>query len=322
MRLVAGIVAASVCCFAVSVASFAHSCEADGLAAFHDDFKKPDAQWQMDGTSAYFAGGEMVLKPAVARSRWLAINSFQFQSAVYCLTLKNPADPNPPGDTFAGLLFGKIDNSNFRLAIVNPFGRWKLAQLYEGKWYISHDEKSTKFNQGPGAVNELMIIVQPHPYPADKLDMKFAINGDYVGQPDVWPGSVTGSFGTYAEGGSDKTAEWRFADLTAASYTVKPEGTYDIIGVDARGANYTGVAYVWEYFYRPVGRSSYTVILDIGGTKVSGLGILRGETFSVSYQADGKMQSGLYDGAGTGWRGKRIEAGATAPATETWVRRQ
>ncbi len=69
------------------LAPAALGCGADPLAALHgpgfeDNFKKPAPLWSVDGKSAYFADGQLVLKPDAGRRR--GRRSTAFVSAAPC----------------------------------------------------------------------------------------------------------------------------------------------------------------------------------------------------------------------------------------------
>ena len=79
----------------------------------------------------------------------------RFRSATFCLEVQTPRIFNPTDRDGGGLIFWRVDNRNYFLALVYPDGSYLLTKLAGGSWNnLSRKEKFAKLNAGPGAVNE------------------------------------------------------------------------------------------------------------------------------------------------------------------------
>ena len=305
------------------VASVAQACASDPLASFRDDFKEPNPLWGANGSTVAYADGQLALKPSAGSTLWTTIRSYRFNNAVICLDIKAPAARGSSG-TGAGLVFGKADNQNFYVVALYGSGRYALIQLSNNSWRILDGSSNLKtFNVGLGAVNEIKVWQRPTLRNSSILDTHIVINGDdiaYQAELPIIPGG--GAIGVFAESAADSPAEQRFLDISASVVSLDPEGTYALTGADGSGQSYSGTVYVWKYIYKGDGVESYSVNWDIGGKKLNGIGIQRGNELSVSYTDGSTMGAAVLDSVGTGWSGKRVNAGSAArAATETWVRK-
>lgn len=304
--------------------SAAKACSADPFATFSDDFKTPNPQWPVEDSLIYFADGQLAIKPAPGRSMWASIQSYRYNSAVICLDVKGPPAKVASSSVGAGLIFNKFDNANFIVAVLYEFGTYLLAQLVNNAWRtIDTSNKLKKFNVGAGATNEIKVSLRPSPKNSSTMDGWVIINDEIVSAPlTISRIAGGGSIGAYAELPPDSAREWRFSRISATPQIMKPESRYTLAGTDGAGQSYTGTVYAWEYIYNDNDTESYKVIWEVGEKKTIGIGILRGNEFSVSYTDGATMGAAVLTPSDTGWTGKRFDTGSGAHlATETWVRK-
>jgi hypothetical protein len=314
--------------FDAALAPAALGCSADPFGALHGpayvaDFKKPDPLWPVDGKVAYFVDGQLAVKPDANQAAWSTIDSFRFNGAAICATVKTPTDSELPSGSAGGLVFGKADSANYYVAMLFANGTWQLSQRIDNSWKtIDRGNTSPqKFNRGPGGVNEIKVRLRPRTYATTTLlDMAFSINDDIVRQPDVAPVLGGGGFGVTVWSGADKASEWRFLDVTAAALS-NPAGKYKVTGTYPGGASYSGTVSVSLDNYAR-GGERYDVGWEINGQqKVWGRGVANGEVFSVTFPNGGGTGIAAYTASATGWKGRRTNPAEEARiATETWVR--
>src|SRR5713101_6156007 len=117
----------------VAATSTAFACKLDPSAAFLEDFKKPDPQWQVDGKITYFADGQLAMKPDPGWSNWITMPGFAFKNATYCMDVKAPSDANDPeASAKGGLVFWLIDNSSFFVVEIYPDGNYGVRRAVKG----------------------------------------------------------------------------------------------------------------------------------------------------------------------------------------------
>src|SRR5260370_40948041 len=90
----------------VAATSTAFACKLDPSAAFLEDFKKPDPQWQVDDKITYFVDGQYAIKSAPGTGNSVWMKTFTFKNATYCTDVKTPPDAVDPDTTSnAGFIF-------------------------------------------------------------------------------------------------------------------------------------------------------------------------------------------------------------------------
>ncbi len=295
------------------VAPAASACQADPTAAFQDDFKRPDPRWPLDGTAVFAANGQLIVKPDPGAFLSPTVDGPRFRGATFCLDVQTPADLNPADPDGGGLIFWRVDNRNYFLALVYPDGSYLLTRLAGGSWNnLSRKEKFAKLNAGPGAVNEIRIA-------ALNGRLTLYLNGTNAFEAPAQPPVEGGQVGVFASSPKDRANEWRFRNLTVTG-VADPAGRYAVSGT-APGSNpYRGTITVEK-----AGRA-YRVTRSVDGRTVEGLGLLQGDTFSVSYGVTEPERSaiGVYVVAEQGWTGAvtMVASGAADDkvASETWLR--
>ena len=84
-------------------------CKLDVPLALADDFKTVDLAWVLPADVAYYADGQLALKPMEGKTARVLYPSFRFKSATVCATLKSPPAPPDGSATNGGVIFWATD---------------------------------------------------------------------------------------------------------------------------------------------------------------------------------------------------------------------
>lgn len=193
-------------------AALATSAKCDGAAnlAFFDDFKSPDKidpGWGTLGSLFALKDGTLNVTPERNRSQSLIYFPLVFTSATACLEAKSPSPiDNPSNPGTVGIIFWATDYRNHYIAGLSPDGTFGVWRRIDGEMgTVVSVAKGTMINQGPDAINQLKIVIQPN-------SATFYINGavavSFRGQPS--PGTA---FGIYAESGGSHEDTWRITNM-------------------------------------------------------------------------------------------------------------
>jgi hypothetical protein len=178
-------------------------CKLDVPLALADDFKAVDLAWVLPADVAYYADGQLALKPMEGKTARVLYPSFRFKNATVCATVKSPPAPPEGTATNGGVIFWATDTSNFYVASVHPNGMYSVYRQASGSWAdvilpAPHDA----IKKGTDALNEVKVTTN------DRVATLF-VNGvkitDFRGQPPKEDSAA----GVYAASNNNERNEWR-----------------------------------------------------------------------------------------------------------------
>jgi len=234
----------------------------------------------------------------------LSVEGPRFRSATYCVEVQTPADLDPSSPNAGGLLFWRVDNRSYFIAIIYPDGTYLVTRLVGGSWNnLSPPAKFDKLKVGAGAVNEIKLT-------ALNGHLTLHLNGARALEARAQPPIEGGQMGVYAGSAKTQASEWRFRNVTVTG-VANPAGRYTVSG-NASGINpYQGSVTVEK------AGGLYRVTRSINGRTVEGLGVLEGDMLSVSYREPGMSVIAVYVVSEQGWTGT-VTSDKTV--SETWLR--
>jgi hypothetical protein len=182
-------------------------CKLDVPLALADDFKTVDLAWVLPADVAYYADGQLALKPMEGKTARVLYPSFRFKSATVCATFKSPPAPPDGSATNGGVIFWATDVSNFYVASVHPNGTYSVYRMASGSWaQVIGQTPFEGIKQGVGVLNE--VEVATHDGRATLM-----INGlkvtEFRGQPPKEDTAV----GVYSAANNNERNEWRVINV-------------------------------------------------------------------------------------------------------------
>jgi hypothetical protein len=184
------------------------TCKGDKASAFADDFKNQDAGWGEMKATAYYDGGNMVLKPMPDQRRTLLYRAMRYANATVCANMKWPTEPVQPNETTrGGLVFWGTNHSNFYQASLYRDGTYAIQRLVQDTWYsIKKRTKADSIKTVPDAVNQLKVQMVNNKATLYINDVQIV---EFWGQTPPHGGAV----GLYAQSDKERQNTWRFLDI-------------------------------------------------------------------------------------------------------------
>jgi hypothetical protein len=189
-------------------------CKLDVPLALADDFKVVDPAWVLPADVAYYADGQLALKPMEGKTARVLYPSFRFKNSTICATFKSPPTPPDGAATNGGVIFWGTDVSNFYVASVHPNGTYSVYRMAGGSWaQVIGQTPFDGIKQGVGVLNEVEVTTH------DRL-ATLTINGlrvtDFRGQPPREDSAV----GVYSAANNNERNEWRVINVAVGDPTL------------------------------------------------------------------------------------------------------
>jgi formylglycine-generating enzyme required for sulfatase activity len=111
-------------------------CKLDLPVALADDFKVPDPAWALPSGLglAWYADGQLVLKPLEGKIVRVLYPSFRFKNPTVCAVFKSPTAPPSGTATNGGVIFWATDISNFYVVRLHANGTYSVYRMANGLW--------------------------------------------------------------------------------------------------------------------------------------------------------------------------------------------
>ncbi|MCC7347196.1 MAG: hypothetical protein IT538_07335, partial [Variibacter sp.] len=173
-----------------------------------DDFKKPDAGWGDLTTTAFYDGGNMVIKPNANRTRTVLYQSLRYSGGTVCANVKWPTEPMADNEiNSGGVAFWASNSRNFYEASIYRDGTFDLYRLIADEWFaIAKRTKSDAIKTAPDAVNQVKVLVTGN-------KATFYINDKKIVEAWGQPPPRGGAFGLFAQSDKERQNTWRFLDI-------------------------------------------------------------------------------------------------------------
>jgi len=177
-------------------------------ARFYDDFHKQDPGWSfIIGDQAYFADGQLVLKPKQGLTYTARYLPLHYENATICAHIKSPPEWKTLDGVSAAVIFWAANANNFYAAQIRPDGSYWISRYFGGTWItVIPRTNSAQIKTGANAVNEVAVTL------VDNFGALFINNvkvQEFRGQPPLGGGAV----GLHAESEATSSDEWRFLDI-------------------------------------------------------------------------------------------------------------
>jgi hypothetical protein len=194
-------------------------CKLDMPLALADDFKAVDPGWVLPSEVAYYADGQLTLKPMESKTARVLYPSFRFKNATVCATFKSPPAPPEGTATNGGVIFWGTDTSNFYVAGVHPQGSYSVYRQANGSWAdVILPTPFDAIKQGPGALNEVKVTTN------DRVATLF-INGVKVTEFRGQPPKEDSAIGVYAASNNNERNEWKVINAAVGDPTLPKQQT-------------------------------------------------------------------------------------------------
>ncbi len=182
-------------------------CKLDVPLALADDFKAVDPAWVLPAEVAYYADGELALKPMEGKTARVLYPSFRFKNATVCATFKSPPASPDGSATNGGVIFRGTEVSNFYVASVHPNGTYSVYRMANGSWaQVVGQTPFDGIKQGLGVLNEIEVTTH------DRL-ATLMINGVKVTEFRGQPPREESVIGVYSASNNNERNEWRVINV-------------------------------------------------------------------------------------------------------------
>ncbi|BAT61172.1 hypothetical protein GJW-30_1_03729 [Variibacter gotjawalensis] len=182
-------------------------CKQSSDTAFADDFKRPDGGWGDLATTAFYDGGNLVIKPQENRTRTLLYSALRYVNATACVNLRWPSEPVQAEEIASGgIAFWGQNNKNFYEASLFRDGTFDIYRLIDDEWVtVVKRTKSAVIKTGANDINQL------------KVGMSNGIATLYINDTKVTeipgqPPRAGGAIGLFGQSDKERPIGWRFVD--------------------------------------------------------------------------------------------------------------
>lgn len=132
----------------------------DGKVLFSDDFATFQTTWGKSSNELFVEGGHLVMKPKADYTLWAPNTAGIYEDMDLCSQVTT-VDPVDAGNSFVGLVFWYVDDSNYYSLEIDGDGYASIWRRQNGRWLAQLDwTKSDLLKPGNGAVNELRVVTK------------------------------------------------------------------------------------------------------------------------------------------------------------------
>jgi hypothetical protein len=183
----------------------AQACEGSKVL-FEDKFDTMESTWGASTDELFVKDNHLFMKPKADYTLWAPNTAGVYDNVDLCadVTSNEPVDS---GNSFVGLVFWYIDDSNFYTLEVDADGYASVWRRQKGRWLSQVDwVKVDGLNSGDGSTNELRVVTK------GKM-ASYYLNGKLFREAMGLPPDNGQQVGTIASSPKKGVATYSFADF-------------------------------------------------------------------------------------------------------------